>query len=155
MGLLVVQRLGLPKRFDNYFIARLAQVTENSVIPLTKTWPTLPTLPSPPPPLKTWTRPDPEPKSYYVQNNAFLHPSLPAAWRRQQAPWIPWMTPWPHKSMPYISLRLPGLARSDTHSRPGVCCHYCKTITSFCFSLSKTFIVSIFWRPSFVHDSNA
>lgn len=33
----LVQRLELPKRFDNNFIARLAQVTENSVIPLTET----------------------------------------------------------------------------------------------------------------------
>lgn len=106
-------------------------------------------LPSPPPPPSKWTRPDPEPKRYYVQNNAFLHPFL----RPEEAAdaMDPWMTPWPHKSMPYISLRLPGSQDLTHKARSMLPLLHNNHIV--CFLLSKTFIVSIFWRPSFVHDS--
>lgn len=89
--------------------------------------------PNTPPPHPKWTRPDPEPKSYYVQNNAFLHLFLRP--EREQTPWIHEWRPDPTNSCPtYLS---DCRARKIWHTRPGVCCHYCTTITSFVFYYLK------------------
>ena len=128
-----VQRLELPKRFDNNFIARLAQVTENSVIPLTETWPPLhpsPPTPSPPQNDKAWPRPE-------ATTCKIIMPSCISSYGLKKAAgaMYPWMTPWPHKScLTYLS---DCRARKIWHTRPGVCCHYCTTLTSFVFYYLK------------------
>lgn len=69
--------------------------------------------------------------------------------KRQQTPWIHEWRPDPTNPCPtYLS---DCRARKIWHTRPGVCCHYCTTITSFVFYYLKLSLYQSFdGLPSFM-----